>query len=344
MSAESQLDRARNTLWAEVNRYIRRTVVPADGDVPATTKPGFIIDEHNQPVLRDLANWMVGAPCQWLEPGIGVGLAGPVGTFKTDMMSALSRALVRGGGQGFGSISALTIEKLYSRSSKDENQNGGTKVILKYGRMEEDLCIHDIGEEPIGMHFGVACDVIGEIFSLRNELWKLKGIKTHLTTNIVDDDGLRVKYDPRTARRILEQVRMMPLGGPDRSDLGLRIAMRYQSVELFQDEPAMPSEQEMEEDRARAAIKFKEIRNTIAEARAAMDTEVPKRPTTLTSSASTSLSSDIEKLQQQVLTMTEPELVQLRAKYTANNKNVFAIQPFLDVIDAELAKTETAGA
>jgi hypothetical protein len=250
---EDQLKRAKDTLWAEVNRNIART----DDD-----KPGFILDEHNVPVLRELSHHMIEGPCIWLEKGCGIAIAGPVGTFKSEMMAAYCRTIIRGGGEGFQAVSALELEKLYSRSSKDEHQNGGARVILKYGKLEKDLCIHDIGEEPQGQHFGAACDVIGEIISLRYTLWKERGVLTHITTNIVDEDGLRAKYDPRIARRFLEMMRWMPLGGPDRSASAKPVNRKGR--ELFAPEPPMPTEEEMQRRKEVAEAGLAKVREVIA--------------------------------------------------------------------------------
>jgi hypothetical protein len=251
-----QLQRAKNTLWAEVNRNIART---------EDDKPGFVLDENNTPVLRELAHHMVKGPCQWLDQGCGIAIVGPVGTFKTEMMKAYGRTLIRGGGEGFQEVSALVLEKLYSRSSKDESSNGGAKVVLKYGELPRDLCIHDIGEEPQGQHFGAPCDVIGEIISMRYVLWKERGVLTHITTNIIDEDGLNAKYDPRIVRRMLEMMRWMPLGGPDRS-AGAKPVNR-KDRELFAAEPPMPSEEELERSRLVAEEGFRRVRETLKRAK-----------------------------------------------------------------------------
>jgi len=238
MNSPDQLKRAKDTLWAEVNRNIPRT---------EDNKPGFVLDEHNTPVMRELAHHLVDAPCQWLERGCGIAMTGPVGTGKTDIMKALSRTIIRGGGEGFEIVSAIELEKRYSMSSKDENQNGGPKIILKYGNMDRDLCIDDLGEEPKGQHFGNVCDVIGEIISLREKLWKSRGRLTHCTSNIIDEEGLRKKYDPRTASRLLGMMRWVPLGGDDRRPTSKPMVRQS---ELFLPEPPMPTEEEIARNRA----------------------------------------------------------------------------------------------
>ena len=229
------LQSAKNALWAQ----LKQGYPIKDG------KTTYQIDEGNAEAIRDLAHWMVNAPCKYLTHECGIILGGPVGTGKTDIMRALSRTVT----EGIRMVSAITIVHQFNKTSRTDNDNGGDKVIEKWGRMDLDLCIDDLGEERTGRHYGAEVDVIAEVIALRYKLWKERGIRTHATTNIVSDEAMLQRYGQRTYDRLMEMCRIVPVTGPSRR--GQTSPTAHHRPPLFVLPEPAPTDQEVAEDIAR---------------------------------------------------------------------------------------------
>jgi hypothetical protein len=79
----------------------------------------------------------------------------------------------------------------------------GFKTIEDFGN-EGFFCFDDLGAEPTGKHFGKDCNVMGEIFISRHELFLKHKVRTHATTN------LNVKeLEERYGRRVRSRMRQM---------------------------------------------------------------------------------------------------------------------------------------
>lgn len=298
---------ARNTLWAHLKQGY-----PLDQNGETT----FKLDEHNRPVLSELAHWMVDAPCETLVHSCGIGLAGPVGTGKTDIMRALSRACT----DGFQIVSATEIVSHFNRSSRDDRENGGDKVILKWGKLDRDLCIDDLGEERLGQHFGKETDVIAEIIGHRYNLFKHRGIRTHFTTNIIKTDLMEERYGQRTTDRLMEMTRILALTGPSRRGGVQREHYRPPLFVLPEPEPT-PEEQEANRQRVEAQVRRLQEALTPA-VRAAQEIKSPA-PTR---------EQDLGSWTEAVQKMSEEEREKLREQITTMHHEATA-RPYLEVLD-----------
>jgi DNA replication protein DnaC len=325
----TELDRAKNALWAQLTRGY-----PVN---PATRRSTYTVDEHNAPVLRELALYMVDAPCQWATKGAGIALAGGVGTGKTDIMRAFSHAITAGGGDGFEVVSCVEIVNLHDRTSRDERENGGSKVILLYGNKQADICFDDLGEEPEGKHFGSKRDVIPEIITLRYKLWKLRGFLTHFTTNVITNEALFDRYGQRTADRILEMARFVPLPGPSRRSSST--PAQHDRPKLFELPPPQPTAEEIEAQRVKDKAQFDRIRSTIAEARMELAAETPERPARM-EVVKPSIEKDLIDFESKVMQMTDSELdvIQEKISLDASEESV----RFMDIVAKEIEARRVA--
>lgn len=316
------LQRAKNALWSSATR-----AYPRD---PETGKTTYVVDEYNAPVLRELAHYLVGAPCQWLDPRCGITMAGGRGTSKTELINALSATTAAGGGEPFHFVTALELVNLFNRVSRDEHQSGGSRIILHYGNLPKDLIIDDMGEEPEGKHYGDKRDVISEVLSARYNLWKRSGIRTHITTNIVTDEAMLAKYGDRIMDRLLEMNRVLPVEGPSRR--GTSQPKVNERPALFEPPPPMPSEEEIEANRLRALEAIQRIKESLAPAKA----QISDMRT-----FSSSLKAEQAAFAEGLKAMTNLELEALHARYMADDLPS-AVKPYLDLIDDEFDQRREA--
>lgn len=215
---------------------------------------GYTVDEFNKPALKLISHWLIGEDhielvdngsgemvAYSIAAGKGLLLIGGVGTGKTAMMRSVSYARVKGGGSGFVIANAIRIVKEYNQGGDE----GGDGVILRYASLPE-MCIDDLAREEDGKHYGKVTNVISDIIALRYE----HGRPTHFTTN-ADVQGLIAKYDERTVSRINEMASVLPLAGDDRRATASRQPRK--EAPLFMPEPPMPTDEEIEADKARFA-------------------------------------------------------------------------------------------
>ena len=69
-------------------------------------------------------------------------------------------------------------------------------------------CFDDLGVEHVGRYYGKDCNVMGEILISRYDIFKQKGIKTHITTNL-NADELQEKYGERVRSRMREMFNLI---------------------------------------------------------------------------------------------------------------------------------------
>jgi hypothetical protein len=324
------LDLAKAALWAQLTKGYPRRPDPMN---PGRMRTAYVVDEHNAPVLAELANYLVGAPCRWAQPGAGLLLAGGVGSGKTDIMRALSRTITAGGGDGFEVLSCVELVALHDRTGRDERDTGGARVILQYGNKPADLCLDDLGEEPEGRHFGATRDVVAEVVALRYNLWKRRGFLTHFTTNIVTDEALVKRYGQRTADRVLEMARALPVEGPSRRSAATPVA--HERPVLFEVPPPMPTAEEQAERERRSAEQWRSIREAVEGAAHEL-----KKGRVVSMTPSPTPSTREEHLALFVASIESAEaadLESLRDRVQAVNSEA-AAAPYVQAIERELAR------
>ena len=317
---QAKLLRAKQTFWRAI-KY---------------EQPAFEKDLSNIDALNACAHWLIQEPYNDVTIGKGINLTGPVGTGKTLMMQALSRAMVLGGDrEGFPVVNALRIVKEFNRSdsgSRDRNDIGGDQVILRYANMPR-LCIDDMALESTGMFYGRAANVIGEIMMLRYEKWRRGECITHTTTN-GDPSSLEKVYDTRVLTRWTEKTGEVYLGGVNRRPSAAPPSKLYVMPTLFEQRevPKMPTDEEAREH-------FNRIKETMNEVVATLRVEKPEPRNMM----NTSLEQDLSELRMQLVAMDIAQLEQLRTEllggaHEPDDKS----RPYIALIDAELSKKESA--
>jgi energy-coupling factor transporter ATP-binding protein EcfA2 len=164
------------------------------------------------PLLERLLAYAAGdrdsAERQGLSLRKGILLSGPIGCGKTSLMTLL-RLL-------------LPPEERYRvkscREVSFEFHREGYDVILRYTQPPSGSLLKastylfdDLGTESSGKHFGNTCNVMGEVLLSRYDQFVLRGVKTHLTTNLTSAD-IEQAYGKRVRSRMREMFNLVSFG------------------------------------------------------------------------------------------------------------------------------------
>lgn len=315
-AAARKLNRAKNALWNSL----------------LALQPGYEKDPHNLDALNALSHWLVRTPYGNVQLGQGIMLTGPVGTGKTALMSALSHAIVLGGGSSFLIVNAKQIEKEFNLSddgSRDRSRIGGDHVIMRYVNVDH-LCIDDIGIELDGVHYGRTANVVADIIALRYEKFVRGSSITHLITN-ASPEQMERRYDLRTLSRISQMCGEVHLGGPDRRRTAKLPRAQYILPDLFRQphQEIMPTDEEVK-------AHFARIRNTVQEAANAIQADtVRERPRALASQEA-----DLEHLRARMDGMNHFEVSALLERFVQDNPNPDAAAPFVQLMRLKLEELE----
>ena len=135
----------------------------------------------------------------------GILLSGPIGCGKTTLFKLMQNFPTKR--KGFGIISTRQIVSEFMQS--------GYEVLEKYsrGNFSHDIrtpkayCFDDLGTETTSKYFGNDCNVMAEILLTRYDLFKKKGIITHITTNLSATE-IESQYGNRLRSRMREMFNL----------------------------------------------------------------------------------------------------------------------------------------
>ncbi|WP_124979866.1 P-loop NTPase family protein [Nonlabens xiamenensis] len=161
----------------------------------------FKLYDEDKQLLYKLCSYFVAdaTECKKYDIDIDKGLllTGPVGCGKTTLMRLLPHIVPHKRGYNF--IPCRNIVFGF---------NGvGFKMIQDY-EDHKSYCFDDLGVEHVGRYYGKDCNVMGEILISRYDIFKQKGIKTHITTNL-NADELQEKYGERVRSRMREMFNLI---------------------------------------------------------------------------------------------------------------------------------------
>ncbi|NKI27423.1 ATPase [Arenibacter sp. 6A1] len=154
----------------------------------------FQIYDEDKEILLKLCNYMVRDfdNCKKfdIDPDKGILLSGPVGCGKTSLMRLIRHIVPH----------QRPYEIIPARNITFAFNHIGYKIIEEYGNGRF-YCFDDLGVEPLGRHFGMDCNVMGEVLISRHELYQETKIITHGTTNL-NAEELEERYGKRVRSRM----------------------------------------------------------------------------------------------------------------------------------------------
>lgn len=154
----------------------------------------FKLYEEDKELLLKLCSYFIAdvSSCKKYDIDVDKGLllTGPVGCGKTTLMRLLPHLVPHRRSYNF----------IPCRNVVFGFNGVGFKMIQDY-EDHKAYCFDDLGVEHVGRYYGKDCNVMGEILISRYDIFKLKAIKTHITTNL-NADELQEKYGERVRSRM----------------------------------------------------------------------------------------------------------------------------------------------
>ncbi len=186
-------------------------------------QPNFIMDSYCTSIYNAVLMYIREDPkFLSIKPGFsfkkGLLIRGKIGCGKTLLFKGLDdllRSFIFDGNSNikiFYPQSANHIAHLYSKHGFETlNRCHPYGEVESYGLVSSNLCIDDLGSEPIVSHFGSQVNIVGELIQLRYG----GDYITSATTNL-DARALKSFYGERVFSRFKEMFNDLPMDGDDR--------------------------------------------------------------------------------------------------------------------------------
>ncbi|SNV41587.1 Uncharacterised protein [Chryseobacterium taklimakanense] len=169
----------------------------------------FEIPENEKTIILSMLAWFLEDELLAKEMNIdlkkGIMLSGPIGCGKTTLFQ-LMRKLPKG---------RKNFMMASTRQIVSEFMQSGYEILEKYSRgslyndyrTPKNYCFDDLGSESASKYFGNDCNVMSEILLTRYDIFKEKGIITHLTTNLTAGE-IETIYGNRLRSRMREMFNL----------------------------------------------------------------------------------------------------------------------------------------
>lgn len=170
--------------------------------------------------------------CLMIRGGVGCGKTTAMQLFAGtrsnqphdfSMIESLADIYEHGYGDGIILPSGYKLPDIIPASKlADMYQKGGTEALSRYLYTQDrsksrDLVIDDLGQEESSVkHFGNEKNPLEYIMTDRHKMWYDMGIKTHITTNLVQGEEVERLYGPRMRSRFREMFNVIDMTGEDK--------------------------------------------------------------------------------------------------------------------------------
>ena len=135
----------------------------------------------------------------------GLILTGPIGCGKTTLMMLMQKFPSQR--KSFGIISTRQIVSEFMQSGYETIEKYSRGNLYNETRQPRAICFDDLGAESASKYFGNDCNVMAEILLTRYDLFKEKGLITHITTNLTATE-IETIYGNRLRSRMREMFNL----------------------------------------------------------------------------------------------------------------------------------------
>lgn len=153
-------------------------------------------DAENEKFLENIVNYFFTGETT-LDRNKGLMIRGSFGVGKTDILRIIQKMLPQNKKFAYNPANDVVAEY----------NIGGDEAIAVYKQKKERL-FDDFGAEEIGKHFGNNVEVFQKIIYSRYDLLKYQHIKTHITTNL-SNEQMAEKYGERAYDRLKDMFNLV---------------------------------------------------------------------------------------------------------------------------------------
>lgn len=169
----------------------------------------FLIPENEKGIIFGMLAWFLQDELVAKEMKIdlskGIMLSGPIGCGKTTLFKLMRK--LPSGRKNFMMASTRQIVSEFMQSGYEVLENYSRGNLYNDNRIPKSYCFDDLGTETTSKYFGKDCNVMAEILLTRYDLFKEKGIITHLTTNLTAGE-IEFIYGNRLRSRMREMFNL----------------------------------------------------------------------------------------------------------------------------------------
>lgn len=169
----------------------------------------FTIPENEKGIVFGILAWFLKDELVAKEMNIdlnkGILLSGPIGCGKTTLFKLMKKLPVDR--KNFLMTSTRQIVSEFMQSGYEILENYSRGNLYNDNRIPKNYCFDDLGTETTSKYFGNDCNVMAEILLTRYDLYKEKGIITHLTTNLTASE-IETIYGNRLRSRMREMFNL----------------------------------------------------------------------------------------------------------------------------------------
>ena len=169
----------------------------------------FVIPDNEKGIIFGMLAWFLQDELVAKEMNIdlnkGIMLSGPIGCGKTTLFNLMRK--MPSGRKNFMMASTRQIVSEFMQSGYEVLENYSRGNLYNDNRTPKNYCFDDLGTETTSKYFGNDCNVMAEILLTRYDLFKEKGIITHLTTNLTAGE-IESIYGNRLRSRMREMFNL----------------------------------------------------------------------------------------------------------------------------------------
>lgn len=147
----------------------------------------YLIPDEEKPIVFAVLAWMLQDDLVAKEMDFdlqkGILLSGPIGCGKTTLFKLMHK-FTSSTQNKFGIVSTRQIVSEFMQSGYQVLENYSKGNFSHDARRPKIYCFDDLGIETSSKYYGNDCNVMAEILLTRYDLFKERGLITHLTTNL----------------------------------------------------------------------------------------------------------------------------------------------------------------